>query len=186
MSQVEEQRVTPVSYRFGKALPWLLAGFGTIGVMVWLMNLEGTLAANWFYFLLPVIPATVGMSKLVRDIQPPAAANTPQSIEQPVETAKDEPAPLFNARWWIRYPVSLIFFAGAYYCAFEWDRRLGWLFALLLLVGGIGLVRELFAGFLVALVVGGILWAVGAAVAALPVSAAIIIGAMIIAQSIRR
>ena len=184
MSNIREQRIAPTSYRFGKALPWLLAGFGTIGVMIWLMNLEGTLAANWYYFLLPLIPSAIGVSKLVREMPLPISVNPVPP--EPVEPAKNEPDPLFDAKWWVRYPISLIFFAGSYYCAFEWERRLGWLFALLLLIGGLGLIRELFVGLLLALLAGGLLWAAGAAVAALPVSAAIIIGAMIIAQSLRR
>jgi hypothetical protein len=184
MTNIREQRLAPASYRFGKALPWLLAGFGTIGVMIWLMSLEGTLASNWYYFLLPLIPAAIGVSKLVREM--PMSTSVEPAPPEPVQQAKDEPDPLFDAKWWVRYPISLIFFAGSYYCAFELERRLGWLFALLLLLGGLGLIRELFVALLLAALAGGLLWAAGAAVAALPVSAAIIIGAMIIAQSLRR
>ena len=186
MNSKQEQRFAPASYRFGKALPWLIAGFGTIVVMVWLMSLEGTLAANWFYFLLPLIPAAVGVSKLTRQMPLPEVVEELPKSEQPAQRVSDEPDPLFDAEWWVRYPVSLLFFAGAYYCALEWEHRFGWLFAVLLLIGGLGLIRELFVALLVALVAGGLLWAVGAAFAALPVSAAIIIGAMIIAQGLRR
>lgn len=58
--------------------------------------------------------------------------------------------------------------------------------AILLLVIGVGMVRELFLAVLAATFAALVLWFLGAAAAALPVSAAIIIGAMIIAVTLRR
>jgi hypothetical protein len=92
----------------------------------------------------------------------------------------------YSAPWWLRYPASVGVFAGAYWCFFEWEKKAGWALGVLLAMIGLGLVRELFLGALLAVVVGLVLWALGAAVAALPVSIAIIIGAMIIAQAMRR
>jgi hypothetical protein len=92
----------------------------------------------------------------------------------------------YSAPWWLRYPASISVFAGSYWAFFEWDKKAGWVFGALLVVIGIGLIRELFFGVLLATLAGLALWAVGAAVAALPVSVAIIIGAMIIAQAARR
>jgi hypothetical protein len=92
----------------------------------------------------------------------------------------------YSAPWWLRYPASIGVFAGSYWAFFEWDKKAGWVFGALSVVIGLGLIRELFFGVLVAILAGLALWAVGAAVAALPVSVAIIIGAMIIAQAMRR
>jgi hypothetical protein len=92
----------------------------------------------------------------------------------------------YSAPWWLRYPASISVFAGSYWTFVEWDKKAGWIFGALLLIIGLGLVRELFLGALVAALAGLALWAVGAAVAALPVSVAIIIGAMIIAKAVRR
>jgi len=92
----------------------------------------------------------------------------------------------YSAPWWLRYPASIGVFAGSYWAFFEWDNKAGWVFGALLVVIGLGLIREFFFGVLVAILAGLALWAVGAAVAALPVSVAIIIGAMIIAQAMRR
>jgi hypothetical protein len=92
----------------------------------------------------------------------------------------------YSAPWWLRYPVCTAVFYGSYWSFFEWERRAGWIFGPLLLLIGIGLARELLFGVLVAMVVGLILWALGAAIAALPVSLAIVIGAMIIAQAMKR
>lgn len=92
----------------------------------------------------------------------------------------------YSAPWWLRYPASIGVFAGSYWAFFEWDKKAGWVFGALLVIIGLGLIRELFFGALLATVAGLVLWAVGAAVAVLPVSVAIIIGAMIIAQAMRR
>jgi hypothetical protein len=93
----------------------------------------------------------------------------------------------YSAPWWFRYPLGVAAGVGAWYCLVEWEshKLARWLFGILLVFIVLGLVRELFLGLLLAVVVGGGLWAVGAAVAALPVSVAIIIGAMIIAARMR-
>ena len=82
--------------------------------------------------------------------------------------------------------MSIGVFAGSYWIFFDWDEKAGWVGGAFLVIIGLGLIRELFLGVLLATVVGLALWAVGSAVAALPVSLAIIIGAMIIAQALRR
>ncbi|ESS73983.1 hypothetical protein MGMO_7c00020 [Methyloglobulus morosus KoM1] len=92
----------------------------------------------------------------------------------------------YSAPWWFRYPASIVVFGASYFTAFEWDKKVGWIVGALLLIIGLGLIRELFIGILLATVAGLALWAMGAAVSALLVSAAIIIGAMIIATSMRR
>lgn len=92
----------------------------------------------------------------------------------------------YSAPWWLRYPVSIGVFAASYWSFFEWDKKGGWVLGVLLAVIGLGLVRDLFISALLAVVIGLVLWAFGAAVAALPVSIAIIIGAMIIAKAMRR
>lgn len=92
----------------------------------------------------------------------------------------------YDAPWWLRYPASAAVFYGSYWSFFEWEKRAGWVLGVLLLIIAVGLARELLFGVIAAVVVGLILWAVGAAVAALPVSIAIIIGAMIIAQAVKR
>ena len=92
----------------------------------------------------------------------------------------------YSAPWWLRYPASAAVFYGSYWSFFEWEKRAGWIFGPLLLIIGLGLARELLFGVIAAVVVGLILWALGAAVAALPVSVAIVIGAMIIAQAMKR
>ena len=92
----------------------------------------------------------------------------------------------YSAPWWLRYPASTAVFAASYWAFFEWQNKAGWVLGILLAIIGLGLVRELFLGLLLAVIAGLVLWALGAAVAALPVSIAILIGAIIIANAVRR
>lgn len=106
-----------------------------------------------------------------------------QATEIPWWNHEDFP---YSAPWWLRYPASIGIFAASYWCFFEWEKKAGWVVGVLLAIIGLGLAREVLIGAILAVVVGLVLWAVGAAVAALPVGVAIIIGAMIIARAIRR
>lgn len=89
----------------------------------------------------------------------------------------------YSAPWWLRYPAG----AGLLYAAFAFgflsDRNAGWMIGVMFSIIVIGLLRELILGLFLAVLVGSLLWAIGAAIAALPVSVAIIIGAMIIANA---
>jgi hypothetical protein len=127
-------------------------------------------------------------NEVAPEVQKPASTTSvrPADPQSPQKWWQREDFPM-SAPWWVRYPLSAAFFYGSYWSFFEWDRRLaGWVFGPLLLIGGMGLARELIVGILVAAAVGIGLWAIGAAFAALPVSAAIIIGAIIIAQAVKR
>lgn len=123
----------------------------------------------------------------VADVEPQINSQTSgkTQIADPVAWWNHEDFP-YSAPWWLRYPASIGVFACSYWAFFDWDKKVGWAFGALLVVIGLSLIRELFFGVLLATLAGLSLWAVGAAVAALPVSVAIIIGAMIIAQAMRR
>jgi len=124
------------------------------------------------------------------------SSSTSEKIETPVPAALgSNQAPVawwnhedfpYSAPWWLRYPASTAVFAVSYWAFFEWERKGGWVVGVLFAIIGLGLVRELFLGLLLALLAGLTLWALGAAVAALPVSIAILIGAIIIANAVRR
>lgn len=118
---------------------------------------------------------------------PPIASLT--TIEsgspEPVSWWNDDDFP-YSAPWWLRYPTSIGVFAVSYWAFFDLDKSASWIIGVLFAIIGLGLVRELFFGALIAVFAGLALWGVGAAFAALPVSVAIIIGAMIIAQTMRR
>lgn len=83
------------------------------------------------------------------------------------------------------YPSGLVVLAGSYYAAFERGApslTLGLFMAFI----AFALLRELLPAVILALAVGLVLWFSGATVAALLASVAIIIGAMIIVQLMRR
>jgi hypothetical protein len=108
-----------------------------------------------------------------------------QSSSKKVAWWNDENFP-YSAPWWLRYPFSTLVFYGAYYTTLEWNARGHWVAGILLFIIGLGLVRELFFGLLLAAATWFLLSVMGAAIAALPISVAIIIGAMIIANSNQR
>ena len=126
--------------------------------------------------------------KVIRDDEP-AAFSAPASLDAPPSEVAPAPEDNFpyDAPWWFRYPVGLLVLGGAWYCAFEWQStKWGhWIVAGLLAVIAVGLMRELLFGLILATVAGLVLWGIGGALAALPVSVAIIIGAMIIASKMR-
>lgn len=116
------------------------------------------------------------------EIPPPGALGAKQA---PAAWWNHEDFP-YSAPWWLRYLASIAVFAVSYWAFFEWEKKAGWLVGVLFAIIGLGLVRELFFGILLALIAGLVLWALGAAVATLPVSVAILIGAIIIANAVRR
>ena len=87
------------------------------------------------------------------------------------------------AIWWVRYLFGLCLLIGAVMFAAEATGRNGIMGALALGLWGTYCMREVFGWLLGAVVFGGIFYAVAGAVAAIPVSLAIIIGAIIIANS---
>jgi hypothetical protein len=111
--------------------------------------------------------------------------NTAPAAGRPIPWWDHEDFP-FSAPWWLRYPVGFGCVFGAYYLAFDWAHRLHWLASGFLALVALAFLRELFFGLVLAAIAGLVLWALGAAVVALPVSVAIIIGAVIIANAVRR
>lgn len=113
------------------------------------------------------------------------APDTAPATEKPIPWWDREDFP-FSAPWWLRYPAGFGCLFGAYFLAFDWEHRLHWLASGFLALFALAFLRELFFGLLLAAIAGLVLWAFGAAVAALPVSVAIVVGAIIIANAVRR
>ncbi|MEJ8815197.1 hypothetical protein WKW77_29290 [Variovorax ureilyticus] len=134
-----------------------------------------------------VEPVLLREPLVARAPEVPQAPVVPKAPVVPAANPDDFP---FSAPWWVRYPLGALVMYGAWYCAFEWQSTqiplAHWIFAGMLAIISLGLVRELFLGILVAVVVGLLLWAGGAAIAALPVSVAVIIGALIIAGAMKK
>lgn len=96
---------------------------------------------------------------------------------------------LYDVPWWARYPAGLLVGYGAWWAISEWDTKkliAPWAICTMLSIIALGLMREVILCVIAAAIVGGLLWAAGAAVAALPVSVAIIIGALIVAAAVSK
>ncbi|MGZ8340935.1 MAG: hypothetical protein ACXW2U_14625 [Telluria sp.] len=88
------------------------------------------------------------------------------------------------AIWWVRYLVGIGLLISAYTFAVEGSgKKDDVIIAIALAVWGTYCMREVFGWLLCAVVVGGIFYAIAGALAGIPVSLAIIIGAIIIANS---
>jgi hypothetical protein len=86
----------------------------------------------------------------------------------------------------VRYPLAALVLWLAYYASQEWGDWRRWIVVLSAVFWSLWLARELFGWLFGIAVVGGIAWAFFAGVAALPISAAIVVGAIIIALAVRR
>ena len=85
----------------------------------------------------------------------------------------------------MRYPLAGLFLYGAYYFGTSDVKNGGWYSAGALVLAAIS-ARELSRWLLFMAFAGAIIWALVAGISALPVSAAIIVGALIIASAIKK
>lgn len=193
-----------MSFRFGQALPWLIAGFGTLGLGFAFAIAE----EQWALLLLispALIPAAVGLyllwkpqrqvltagAKLAKEAQGqiPTALNSPdigltKSSSSGTENQLVADSWPMDERWWVRYPLACLAAWAGYFCAFEWNGNLHWIAAALMWFMAAGLARELLLWAIGFGVVALVVWGVSAGIAALPISLAIVLGAMIIAFAI--
>ena len=186
--------------RMRKAFAFWLLGFGGIAV-IWPMQYHfDQLGEHWLagvpFLLLGLVGTFIfTYARTEKRLTPEAAklkahfeaqdaqagqASSPKvdAISAKVEALIDLPL--------VRYPLAALVLWFAYYVSQEWTDRRSWIIVLAAACCGLCLARELFGWVLGLAVVGGIAWALFAGVAALPVSAAIVIGALIIASAMRK
>lgn len=108
-------------------------------------------------------------------IPPPPSPEQEQAAAE-VRRKEEE----FYDKWWVRYLMAGVMFAGAvYFSSIKPDK---WLVPAIFVIVGIIMMRELlFIGIAI-----GAIWLLFSGLASLPVSAAIIIGAIIIASALRK
>ncbi|WP_454752275.1 hypothetical protein [Cupriavidus necator] len=177
--------------RFYRAFKWWFWPAASVIVFWWVQFEAGSIAKSWWLASLALPFFLVGVYRFRAK---EGMALSPAAIKAKVyfdmlEQRADEQPSLIDKFWqtpFARYPVAALFLYGAYYFGVESvDKDSGWLAIAAIVVAGI-LARELSKWLLWLALVGAITWAVIAGISALPVSAAIIVGALIIASAMKK
>lgn len=168
---------------------WWLVGAAVVAV-IWQAQPQGEPFAKYWWQAWPAIPlfvigfclylvryATV-LSPEVRN-----AMSRDNAAERSVQAARNAAADKRFESPFLRYPAAALMLYGAYYLATQANVQHGGWFAAAAAVVAATLARELTGALLLAAIVGGIVWAVAGMLAGIPVGAAIIIGALIIASA---
>ena len=92
---------------------------------------------------------------------------------------------MIDQHWWLYCPAAGALFVAAYYVNQDPSQGSG-TWAVIWILLGLWVARKAILVLLALLVFGGLAWLFFGAIAALPVSVAVIVGAIIIALSIRR
>jgi hypothetical protein len=173
---------------------WLL-GIGTLAVIWGLQLGYGQFEGYWWYAWPALFPLFVGTGLyLLRGevALAPAAAEAKKHFDAEtqklVDSGKAPPTAVDKllTSGWFRYPCAAALLYGAYYFAVEdTGKNSGWVALACVVLAGMCAYEVSKPVLYVGLVVG-IGWAAISGLAALPVSLAIIIGALIIASAVRK
>jgi hypothetical protein len=197
-AQVRRYSVARVVYSHKDRLKraWKYWAFGgSLLAFAWGYQLGHDQFADYWWYAWPVLfPLFVGTRLyLLRGevALTPAAAKAKshyEALEQKAATEAAEPGPLDKvlASRWARYPAAAALLYGSYYFAFVDTSKNAGTAALALLVLACLCAYEAAVAVLVVSLVMAIGWALFAGVSAIPVSVAIIVGALIIAAALRR
>ncbi|GCB02949.1 hypothetical protein PSUB009319_05800 [Ralstonia sp. SET104] len=182
-----------VRERFYRALPWWVTSIAITG-LVWWVQLEHAQFTEYWWYAWPMLPfflVGIGLFRLrASDELSPSAKKAKtyfnmlaeQTREQSGRSSLDD----FLEKPAVRYALAALLLYGAYYFAVEFQaRNSGWI-ALGAFVGAGALAHELSKWLFGLALIGVIIWAFIAGISALPVSAALIIGALIIASAMQK
>lgn len=182
--------------RIKRALKWWCAAVG-IGALIWWIQPEGGKFTDYWWYAWPALPVFIvgiGLYLLKGDaVLTPAATKAKvhtDSLEQQAKldrrASQSASTDAFFESPLVRYPLAGLFLYGAYYFGTAPDvKNGGWYSAGAILLAAI-FAKELSRWLLFIAFVGAIIWALVAGISALPVSAAIIVGALIIASAIKK
>ncbi|MGF6777825.1 hypothetical protein [Paraburkholderia sp. GAS334] len=181
--------------RIKRALKWWCAAIG-VGALIWWVQPEGARFADYWWYAWPAVPVCIvgiGLYLLKGDaVLTPAATKAKvhtDSLEQQAKlerrASQSASTDAFLESPLVRYPLAALFLYGAYYFGTSDVKNGGWYSAAAILLAAI-FARELSRWVLFIAFVGAIIWALVAGISALPVSAAIIVGALIIASAIKK
>jgi hypothetical protein len=202
VKEVQRFETHEVALGFGARLRetalWLFAGFVFFLTALIVLLVSDTPSRLWPAVLPPLLLIGFGSYIVIRktrtvltpnglaaqeSINKSAAVPPPSNVGVMTNDGDDW---LITAKWWVRYPMAIGLAAVGWYFAFGLEKKWGWVIAVLFWFGAAGLMREVFLFALGAGLLVLIVWVLGVGIAALPISAAIIIGAVIIAVAVKR
>ena len=188
--------------RLRRAAPWWAWG-GAILALVWLLQIaDGNFAEQWWYPwpVLAFFLVGLGLYRLKAETTlTPAAARAKIYFDRPQHSASPSTEPAEPAQWekdldkivkhvddspWLRFPLACACVAGAVYFGSQ-EYRHAWMLVVAFALFAVVLARELVTWAIGAAIVGAIGWAIFTGLSTLPISAAIIIGAFIIASAMK-
>lgn len=192
----------PFLGRLREAILWLFAGFAFASMPIFELTFTSEIGNFWGVGLLSTCLLAYGSYLLLKPDRHlltaagRAAKETDEKLQAglnslPPQTSHDtsEKQPIadnwpFDERWWIRYPIALCVSWLGYFCAFEWTHKLNLIAAAFLWFIAAALAREVLLWTIGFGVLALVVWGLWAGIASLPISLAIVLGAMIIAFAI--
>lgn len=177
--------------RFARAFKWWFASIA-IACLIWWVQSEHAQFTEYWWYAWPVLPFfLVGTGLFLRrngeELSPAAKkAKTYFNMLEQQASASSNHFDEFIELPLVRYPIAALCLYGAYYFGVESTHpNAGWGAVAALIVAGV-CARELSKWILGIVLFGAIAWAVIAGASALPVSAAIIVGALVIASAMKK
>jgi hypothetical protein len=175
--------------RFKRALKWWYLTIMVVALIWWVQPERAVFAGYWWYGwpALPFFVVGVGLYLHKNDtVLSPTAAKAKVHYGSLQQAKQSASANAFFELALVRYPLAALCLYGAYYFGAASDiKNSGWLAKAAIILASF-LAKELSSWLLFIVLVGAVIWAVVAGISALPVSAAIIVGALIIANAIKK
>ncbi len=181
--------------RFKRARGYLALGIAMLGIIWGIQIADGRFGEYWWYAWPALLPLFVGIGlyRLRGEVTlTAAAAEAKRHFEAETQKLVDSgkaPPTVFDklfASGWFRYPCAAALLYGAYYfIAEDTGKNSGWAALACVIFAGM-CAHEVSKPLLYIGLVVGVGWAVVSGLAALPVSLAIIIGALIIASAVSK
>lgn len=192
--EVRMYETTVVHYsmreRLKRAAKWFLPGIGMLA-FIWGVQLSSDQFDDYWWYAWPALfPILVGMGLyLLRSERVLSGAGQYARAQEQAAKAQQRQAIGFRFEGLleagpVRYAIAALCFYGAYFFAFESNDRRAGLAAVCAVIVGFVFAREIGLWILGLSIIVGIGWALFAGIAALPVSVAVVIGAVIIASAV--
>ena len=196
---IRERRVfdtTKVRYthaqRLKRAARWFAPGVVMLGFIWGVQVASDQFSTYWWYAWPALMPLVVGVGLYMLRTEGVLAGSGRYAMAQ-LDAAKAQKRQELGSTLErllevgpVRYAIAAVCFYGAYYFAFEDTGKKAGLAAVCALIVGFVFARELGLWLLGLALVIGIGWGLFAGIAALPVSIAVIVGALIIASAVSK